>query len=45
MIEEQREKLHNAIEWNIQLCVNNAALMDANWEYSRESIRPEPMKT
>jgi hypothetical protein len=45
MMEEQREMLNNAIQQNTQLCVQIAELMEANREYSRESIRPEAMKT
>jgi hypothetical protein len=45
MIEEQREMLNNAIQQKTQLCVQNAELMEANWEYRRESIRPEATKT
>jgi len=45
MIEEQREMLTNAIQQNTQLCVQNAKLMEATWEYCRESIRLEATKT
>jgi len=45
MMEEQREMLNNAIQQNTQLCVENAELMEENWEYRRESIRPEATKT
>jgi len=45
MMEEQREMLNNAIQQKTQLCVQNAELMEANWEYRRESIRPEATKT
>jgi hypothetical protein len=38
MIEEQQEMLNNAIQQNTQLCVQNSELMEANWEYCRESI-------
>jgi hypothetical protein len=45
IMEEQREMLNNAIQQNTQLCVQNAELMEANREYSRESTRPEATKT
>jgi len=45
MIEEQREMLNIAIQQHTQLCVQNAKLMEANREYCREYIRPEPTKT
>jgi hypothetical protein len=32
MMEELREMLNNAIQQNIQLCVQNGKLMEANWE-------------
>jgi hypothetical protein len=38
MMEEQREMLNNAIQQNTQLWVQYAELMEANWEYRRESI-------
>jgi len=44
MMEEQGETLNNAIEYNSQLCVQNAELMDANWDDWREMIEPEAMK-
>jgi hypothetical protein len=45
MMEDQREMLNNAIQQNTQLCMQNAELLEANWEYRRESIRPEATKT
>jgi hypothetical protein len=45
IMEEQRDMLNNAIQQNTQLCVQNAELMEANREYSRESTRPEATKT
>jgi hypothetical protein len=44
MMAERREMVNNAIQQNTQLCVQNAKLMEANWEYRRESIRPEATK-
>jgi hypothetical protein len=44
MMEEHLEMLNNAIQQNTQLCVQNAELMEANWEYSREFIRPKATK-
>jgi hypothetical protein len=43
-MEEQREMLNDAIEQNTQLCVQNGELMEANQEYSSESIRLEATK-
>jgi len=44
MIEEQRDMLNNAFQQNTQLRAQNAELMEANREYHRESILPEPRK-
>jgi len=45
MLEEHWERLNNAIQQNTQLCAQNAKLGGANWEYCRETIRPEATKT
>lgn len=44
MMQVQREMLHNPIQQNSQLCVQNAELMEAKREYCRESVRPEATK-
>jgi len=41
MMDEQWEMLNNAIQQSNQQCAHDAELMEANWEYRRESIGPE----
>jgi len=45
MLEEPHEMVHNAIQQNTQLCVQDAELMEANREYLRTLIQPKTMKT
>ena len=45
MMDEQHEMLHDAIQQNTELCAENAKLMEATRESSRESIWPEATKT
>jgi predicted metal-dependent hydrolase len=44
MMEEQQEMLNNTLQQNTHPCVQNAELMEANWEYCGESIPPEANK-
>jgi hypothetical protein len=38
MMDEQQEMFNNAIQQNTRLFVKNPELLEANWEYCRESI-------
>jgi len=45
MMEERWEMFNTAFQQKTQLCVQNAELVESSWEYRRESIWREAMKT